>query len=251
MSRASVLYRLQKIDVELDKHRAQLAEVNARLASNPAVQQAQADLAAAQSSLASARRAAKTLDDENQSLSARMKEVEDRLYGGKVRNPRELQDLQNDSGALQRQRDGLDEKQLGAMDVVEAAERQEATARATLAEAEAARAIEQSDLVRDKDAVEALLDKGEGEREAALISVNPDDLSTYDTLRRQKRIAVGLLVDGTCTACGVAPSSSRVMAARAGGELVRCGNCGRILFAEHGVGHIDTDDKEDEMIQRW
>jgi predicted nucleic acid-binding Zn-ribbon protein len=242
---------LQKIDVELDKHRAMLAEVNAKLANNPAVKQAQASLAAAQSALAEARRAAKVLDDENKTLSAHITDAEERLYGGSVRNPRELQDLQNDIDSLKRNRNGLDEKQLAAIEAVEAAEKQEAAARAVLAEAEAARAVEQGDLIRDKGAVDAILEKLGGEREAALISVNPEDLATYDTLRRQKRVAVGLLVDGTCTACGVAPSSSRIMAARAGGDLVRCGNCGRILYAEHGVGHIDTGDKEDEMIHRW
>jgi predicted nucleic acid-binding Zn-ribbon protein len=137
------------------------------------------------------------------------------------------------------------------MDVVEAAEHTETATKAALAVAEAARAIEQADMLRDKSAVEALMAKFEGEREAAIISVSAEDRITYATLRKQKRIAVGLVVDGTCTACGVAPSSSRVMAARAGGELVRCGSCGRIIYAEDGQGHIDTDDKEDEMIQRW
>ena len=251
VSRASILYRLQKIDLELDKHRAMLAEVNAKLASNPVVQKAQANLAAAQTELTGVRRTAKAIDDENMTLSAKLKEVEERLYGGKVRNPRELQDLQNDAAALKRNRDSLDEKQLAAMDVVETAEHKESEAKAGLAEAEAARAIEQSDLLRDKGAVEALVAKLEGEREAALISVTAEDRTAYDLMRKQKKMAVSLLVDGICTVCGVAPSSSQVMAARAGGELVRCGTCGRIIYAEQGKGHIDTDDKEDEMIQRW
>lgn len=251
MSRASNLYRLQKVDIDLDKHRAMLAEVNTKLANNPLVQKAQANLAATQAELAAARRAAKTIDDENQTLSTKLKDVEERLYSGRVRNPRELQDLQNDAASLKRNRDALDEKQLGAMDVVEAAEQKEAAAKAELADAEAARAVEQADLLRDKGAVEALIAKFEGEREAALTPVTAEDLATYETLRRQKKIAVSLLVDGICTVCGVAPSSSRVMAARAGGDIVKCGNCGRIIYAEAGKGHIDTDDKEDEMIQRW
>ena len=251
MSRASALYRLQKIDTELDQRRAQLAEVNAQLASDPAGQRAQADLAAAQAELSVARRAAKALDDENQSLSAKIKENENRLYGGKVRNPRELQDLQADVASLKKHRDALDDQQLAAIDVMEAAERKEAEAQKTLGSVEAARAEERRDLLKDKGAVESLITKLEGEREAGLITINAEDRATYDTLRKQKRTAVVLLADGSCSICGVAPSSSRVQAARAGGELVRCGNCDRILYAEQGKGHVDTDDKEDEMIQRW
>ncbi len=251
MSRTSALYRLQKIDTELDQRRAQLAEVSAQLASDPAVQQAQADLTAAQAELAVARRAAKALDDENQSLSAKIKENENRLYGGKVRNPRELQDLQADIASLKKHRDALDDQQLAAIDVMEAAERKEAEAQKTLESVETARAEERRDLLKDKGAVESLIAKLDGEREAALITINSEDRATYDTLRKQKRTAVVGLADGSCSICGVAPSSSRVQAARAGGELVRCGNCGRILYAEQGKGHVDTDDKEDEMIQRW
>jgi predicted nucleic acid-binding Zn-ribbon protein len=106
-------------------------------------------------------------------------------------------------------------------------------------------------VLKDKGAAEALIAKAEGEREAALISVNAEDRVTYDTLRKQKRVAVALLSEGSCSLCGVAPSSSRVQAARAGGELVRCNNCGRILYAEQGKGQIDTGDREDEMVQRW
>jgi len=251
VSRASVLYRLQKVDIDLDKHRAMLAEVNAKLASNPLVQKAQANLATIQAELTAARRAAKASDDENQILSTKLKDVEERLYGGKVRNPRELQDLQNDVASLKRAREALDEKELAALDVVEDLERQEAESKAQLAAAEADRAVVQGDLLRDKGAVEALIVKLEGEREAVLISVSAEDRVTYDTLRKQKRIAVSLYADSACSAFGVAPSSSRVVAARAGGDLVKCNNCGRIIYAEQGKGQINTDDREDEMIQRW
>jgi len=228
-----------------------LAEAEAKLAANPLVQKAQTDLAAAQEALAVVRRQAKSLDDENKAHSIKVKEADDRLYGGKVRNPRELQELQADIASLKRKRDTLDEQQLAAMDAVEAAEKNESTFKAALEAAQAARADETGSLLKDKGAVEAIIAKLDGEREAALISVNTEDQVTYDALRKQKRLAISPLVDGSCSVCGVAPSSSRVQAARAGGDLVRCNNCGRILYAEQGKGQVDTGDKEDEMIQRW
>jgi uncharacterized protein len=252
VSRASALYRLQKVDTELDQCRTQLAGVDAKLGANPAVKAAQETLASAQNELAVVRRAARALDDEDQTLTGKIKDHEERLYGGKVRNPRELQELEADIQAIKRRRSELDERQLAAMDAVEAAERQEAAAREALSAVEADRAVEHGALVKDKDALAALISKLEGEREAALISVPSEDLATYDSLRRQKGgKAVALLVEGSCGLCGVAPSSSRIQAARQGGEVVRCGNCGRILYAEQGSGYASTDDKEDEMIQRW
>jgi predicted nucleic acid-binding Zn-ribbon protein len=240
------------VDSELDQRRGQRAEIESKLASNPAVQTAQEALSAAQTELAAARRVAKALDDDNQGVTSKIKDDQDRLYGGRVRNPRELQDLEADIQALQRRRGDLDEKQLAAMEMVEAAEGQEAAAREALRVAEEARAEERRALLNDRDAIGALIAKLEGEREAALISVSAEDRTTYESLRRQKGgKAVALLVDGNCGLCGVAPSSSRIQAARQGGEVVRCGNCGRILYAEQGTGYASTDDKEDEMIQRW
>jgi predicted nucleic acid-binding Zn-ribbon protein len=43
---------------------------------------------------------------------------------------------------------------------------------------------------------------------------------------------VGVLRDGICSACGVAPSATRVSGARSEDTLVRCGNCERILYVD-------------------
>lgn len=254
MSRASALYRLQKVDSELDQRQSRLSEIADRLASSSAVQKAQAEFAAAQAAAAAARRRAKALDDENKSLTAQIKEIEERLYGGRVRNPRELQDLQAEAESLKRRRESLDEDQLAALDEAESAEEKEASAREALAAAEAARASEAGDLLREEEAIEALIAKLEGEREVAVASVQADDLAAYDSLRKRKRgTAVALLTDGACSACGVAPSSSRIQAARhaGAGELVRCGNCERILYAEQGESYSETGSREDETITRW
>lgn len=251
MSRASALYQLQRIDIELDTRRAQLAEVNAKLASSPAVQKARAAFDAAQAALDAARKKAKAFADDSQGLADKIAEIESQLYGGKITNPRELKDLQAESESITRRRSGVDDEQLAAMEAAEAAEAGTAKARETLAAVEAARAEEQQDLLRDKGAVEALIAKAEGEREAAVSSVTPEDLATYDALRPRKRgIAVALLEDGVCKACGEAPSSSRIQAVRQGSDLVRCSNCDRILFAGQGAG-FDSNISDDDILSRW
>jgi len=251
MSRASTLYRLQRIDTELDTRRTQLANVVAKLASNPAVQKAQAALAATEAHLAAARKKAKAFADDSQSLGDKIAELETQLYGGKVTNPRELTDLQADAESVKRHRSSVDDEQLTAMEAVEAAEAETAKAREALAAAEAARANEQTDLLRDKGAVEALLAKAEGEREAAVNGMDSTDLAMYDALRPRKRgVAVALLEDGVCTACGEAPSSSRVQAVRQGNDLVRCSNCDRILCAGQNAGY-DQAPSDDDIISRW
>src|SRR3972149_4183611 len=100
-----------------------MANLDARLASSPAVQKAQAELAASQARVAEARGKAKTLEQDSQGLAEKIREVEEQLYGGKVTNPRELIDFQAEAVSLQRKRSGVDDKQLAAIEAAEAAEK--------------------------------------------------------------------------------------------------------------------------------
>jgi predicted nucleic acid-binding Zn-ribbon protein len=79
--------------------------------------------------------------------------------------------------------------------------------------------------------LQADISRLELQREAALSEIGPDDLLVYTGLRKSKRgLAVVRLDAGSCAACGVAPSTSRIDSAQSGQEIVQCSNCGRILY---------------------
>src|SRR5262245_46809119 len=122
MSRAASLLQLQGIDLEMDAKQNRQRAIDAALGDDPAVKQAQRDLLEAQTQLHVARVGVKNLEYENQSLGKKIAEVDSRMYGGKVSNPKELQDLQNDLASLQRRREALEERQFEALLNAEAAE---------------------------------------------------------------------------------------------------------------------------------
>lgn len=233
MSRAGNLLRLQETDLELDACHARTQAINAILSDTPAIRAAQQALAAAEARLTAAHRAAKNIDLDAQSLAAKIAEVEQRLYSGRVTNPKELRDLEKDSESLKRQRGTLEEKQLDALIEVETAEAEQRASQTALQQAEAQTAKTQGDLIAEKTALGARREKLEGEREAVLAAVSAPDRELYDRLRPAKKgRPVSRLEDGICTACGVAPSSSRGQSARQGNDLIQCGNCNRILCAD-------------------
>src|SRR3989338_4393529 len=102
MSRATPLLRLQTIDSELDTLRARVREIETALGDSPAVQAAQRDMVEVQTRFEAARISERDLEHEEQWLAARRVDVEKRLYGGLVQNPKELQDLQKDLEMLKR-----------------------------------------------------------------------------------------------------------------------------------------------------
>ncbi|MBI5350338.1 MAG: hypothetical protein HZB77_13645 [Chloroflexi bacterium] len=252
MSRVSDLYRLQQIDTEIALRGSQLAAINDQIANSPAVLQAQAEHKATQDSLAAARKQAKILDDENKSLTTKIKVEEERLYGGRVTNPRELKDLQAEIEALKHKRESLDEKQLTAMDGVEGAEKIESAARANLAKVEAARAGEVSDLIIKRDAIQSLISNLQENRSSAVTNISSDDLTLYESLRKRKRgVAVAALANSSCKGCGESQSSSRIQIAKQEVEIARCANCERILYGGQDAGYTTTEGGDGDMVTRW
>lgn len=252
VSRLSALYRLQRIDLDIDQQQTKLAAINVKLANSPEVQQAQAQLGAAQEVLASERKRAKALDDENKSLTAKISQEEERLYSGKVKNTRELSDLQTEIAALKSKREKMDEAQLAAMDAVEGAEKIEAAARQNLAKVEASRATEQADLFKERDHLNALIVDLQGARASSTSVIDTNDLAIYESLRKRKRgVAIVELTNSTCKGCGESQSSSRIQMVKQEAEMVRCTSCERILFAGQEAGYTKSEGGDDEMITRW
>jgi predicted nucleic acid-binding Zn-ribbon protein len=174
-----------------------------------------------------------TLEYESQALSEKMGEVAARMYGGAVSNPKELQDLQKETESLKRRREALEERQFEALVEVEAKELAHVSLLRQAEAAETAAAQAHGDLLLERQTLLASAERLAPGRDAVWALVPSADRALYERLRLSKRgRAVSTLEDGACTACGVAPSSSRIQSARQGNELILCGNCGRILCAD-------------------
>jgi hypothetical protein len=233
MSRAGNLFRLQEMDLELDAHRARLEAIAGALSGDPAVQAAHDAVVEAEARFNAARVEVRGLEHDGQTLDEKIADVDKRLYGGGVTHPKELQDLQKDLQSLKRQRAAAEEKQLEALIRSEEAEAQKISAQTRLQKAEAEAAQMHRDLIEEQARLQARAAQFDEARAALLTRINAQDRDLYERLRRAKNgRPVSQLEDGVCTACGVAPSSSRIQNARHGNELIRCGNCERILYAE-------------------
>lgn len=233
MSRAAALLQLQRLDVELDGYRARLRAIETALGDDPAVREAERQLVGVQAQVQAARIDVQNLEFDSQSLGAKIAEVGARMYSGAVTSPKELQDLQNEQASLQRRREALEEKQFDALLASEAAEVEHAALQHRLQESEADAAQSHGSLHQERARLQVAVQRLQTGRDATVTTIPPADLVIYERLRISKRgRAVSQLDEGACTACGVAPSSSRVQDARQGNDLILCGNCGRILCAD-------------------
>jgi predicted nucleic acid-binding Zn-ribbon protein len=231
-TRAAALYALQGVDLQMDALRRRLAEIQAALNQSGPVSQARAALAAAEATLHHSQTAQRTLELEIAGLAEKMTETEALLYSGRVRNPKELSDLQAELAALGRQRSAREDALLEAMVNVEDHTAAVGAARSTLAGVEAATLASQAELRAEAARIEENLKALTDERDMQLMSVSAADFAAYEALRwRKGGAAVALLEYNTCGVCGATPSSSRLQQARLSEDLIACDNCERILYA--------------------
>jgi predicted nucleic acid-binding Zn-ribbon protein len=231
VTRVSSLFRLQTLDSQIDSHQSRLAEIENRLQLQPELDQALAEEAEVRSLMESARQVLRHAEEETRRQQQRIAETDKTLYGGSVRNPKELQDLQEEAASLRRYLAVLEERQLQAMMQFEEAEHALSGAHGTRAERERQREKEVEELLADRAMQQSALDTLNVQRDAAVTAVTAEDLEKYSAVRRAKRgLAVVRMESDSCAGCGVAPSAARIDLARSGQEIVLCGNCGRILY---------------------
>ncbi len=231
MSRASGLHRLQAIDLAMDQLVRRRQEIEAQLSDSEELDRLRGDLAAAhegaQAAGAMVRSAHRVVQDQRHKL----KETEQALYGGRVQSPKELTELQAEAESLKRHLDSLEDRYLEAMlsqDQAAADERQYQSAVESLL---SNRSNLHADLQTELGQIRDRLNDFETEREAALVSVSEQDQATYARLRsRLGGLAVALLEDASCGACGLRVAASTEQVVRGGAELVTCGQCGRVLY---------------------
>ncbi|HIQ01793.1 MAG TPA: hypothetical protein EYH30_06655, partial [Anaerolineales bacterium] len=204
MGRAARLYRLQQLDMEEERARGRLSEIAASLGESPALRQARK---AAQDAADRAQQWAirqRDLELEVQGIKNEIAASERRLYGGSIRNPKELGDLQAKVASLKRFLERREEDLLEAMIVREEAEAAQGQAQARLEDVEATWASDQAALRAEKEQLEARLAKVAQDREALLPSIPPEDMEAYRVLRRTKGgLAVSVMRAGACAACGM------------------------------------------------
>lgn len=230
MNLVSVLWHLQILDQEWDEKTKRARQIDEALASDPVLSTARATLDTEQKKLDALRKSLHDRELEAKSLDAKIKEIETRLYSGKVLNPKELDGLDKDLQMHRRQRSTLDDKLLELMDSLEHLQASVDEKTKSFKQTESMRAGDVERLTHERENIDARLAELNTRREQTRASITPSALRTYDQLRRTKAgRAVAQLRRDSCGACGVNVPSGLINRVRLGEELVLCPSCGRIL----------------------
>lgn len=235
MTSAETLFRLQEVELRLAQTLKRLREITEQLANDQMIREAEQQIAAAQQSLRPLQTRVRDLELEIQSNAIKSQQTNDTLYSGRVRNPKEMQDMQHEIQALQKRNQDLENTLLDVMLNVEEAEQTLSKHKAHLQEVQSQREHDNADLIHERDRLEGEKQELQQKRDQVLKTVDAESLAIYNNLKpRKHNQPVAFLVDRSCSFCQVEQEMSVVSEVRRGHKLTTCSSCGRILAYKSG-----------------
>lgn len=231
MNTSFTLFRLQAQDTLRMKMNARLKDIDRIIAADKEVSQANERLAEAQGINKSAESVLKELVAQVKEKKMKRELTQANLFSGKVRNPKELQDLQAETQALDRAIAKLEDEQLQAMMVLEETTRALRQAEGDLQKVMDRIASQNSLLIGEKHKIESEIPQVDAQRQALREQLDEATFTVYRNLFKSKSgRAIAEVNDDTCGACGVTVPPADIQAAKSPNVVAYCKNCGRILY---------------------
>jgi predicted nucleic acid-binding Zn-ribbon protein len=231
VSDLQLLQQLQELDLQIEAQSRALHEIEAALGETSELVNARAQVTRLQELLHDQQKRLRDLEWSVEEINRHAREDEEKLYGGKIRNPKELEGLRRDLEQQQTRRREVEDRELELMSDIESTQADLQHAQEEFARVQAAIDARNRDLLERQ--VEAMQNVSalSADRAKLAAAVASPSLAQYEQLRRDKRgRAVSKIERATCQGCRIALPMGVVARARAGREFVFCPSCGRILY---------------------
>ncbi len=229
MSVVKQLYQLQEVDLELESNEQALKQIASQLGESEAVVETRSKLASERQRLKELTQQQHSTEGEIEGIINKLTSVGEELYSGRIRNPKELSNLQHEIDGLKTNRSQLEDKTLEIMDQVESATKSVTTIDSELKVLEAEWQSQQQQLSTDLEQLKTVLSNLQNKRQLRATDIDSQVVEVYSKLKKQKGTAVAKVEQGICHGCRISLPVNELQQIRSG-SLVRCSSCGRILF---------------------
>jgi hypothetical protein len=225
------LFELQIIDSQLDAFHSELTNIEAQIGQNGAVNNAGKAVLSIQHEIEIIQRELNLIIDEIERKKIKLAQSDSTLYSGRVQNPKELQDLQQEIQYLKNNIADLEDKQLDQMIKLEEIQKSHNQAKKTYDGMASQFETSQSQLTARKETLRLNSERLLRKREVVLTSIEPELVIRYETLRKRKNgLAITTLENDACSACGTQLTPSERQEIHSTSKLFFCPTCGRILY---------------------
>ncbi len=227
------LFDLHELDMSMHQCRTELESVEARLADDTALANARAVKSKLEETGKELLRQHTSRSQAVEELQDKSKALEQRLYGGSIRNPHELESLQAESTYAKDQTKEAEDQVLELMIGLDENEAALASSKEKLDEMERTWVQTQATLSQDRITLGSRIEQLTIARQEIVSGIGAPMLAQYEYVRRSHQGGAMAKVErGMCTGCRLTLPTGEVQRVRAARELITCSSCGRILVAD-------------------
>lgn len=232
MSNSFQLLRLQQKDSQMDDARKRIAEIDFLINHDLEIVSINEKLQSVFSKISLLQKEIDKATAEIKEKQIRIEQSSSALYSGSIKNPKELEDVQNEVNAHTRAIEKKENDLLLLLCDLEFLETQKSDLTHSLGECQKRINSQNSLLYAEKNKLIALLEKYETERTATTSQIESSEMQIYMSLRERKNgIAITTLTDDSCSACGFVLTPAQCQQAKSSAVYFYCPGCGRIIYA--------------------
>jgi predicted nucleic acid-binding Zn-ribbon protein len=228
MTLAKTLYDLQQVDLDMQKEQETLDGIKRQLTESETLVQARAEIDAEKKHLIVTEKQQRDLEYEIDDLGGSIKQLNDKLYSGKEKNPKELVSLEKELEIFKTKLRQKEDDLLDIMAEMEALQDKIKINGKKLKTIEEEWQREQKELTQKQAEAKNRLTELHQQRAALASDIASQALELYEMIRSRKGMAVAKIEQGRCQGCRLNLAVNELQRARAG-DLIQCSSCGRIL----------------------
>lgn len=231
MSYSYNLYQLQLTDTQIDRFKKRLLEIERLLNDFSAINDAKNEMKTKQNAYDAAQKSLQEAEHAVTAQKIKIEQTESTLYSGTVKNPKELQALQQEAEALKRFLSVLEDRLLEKMIIFDDADEQLLAAKRHFESMENEKTKQDKLLIAEREKINQELTELTNKRGILVSKIPPEHMAIYEDLRNKKGgVAVTAIENQACGACGTTLTAALFQAAKSPSKIVQCSTCKRILY---------------------
>jgi len=232
MSQRAFLYNLQLFDNQMDVISDRISIIDKIINSNKEILESKKTLDEIISKIEIKKKEISEIETQSNKLVLKLKQNNDALYAGKIKNPKEMQSIEEENLSLKKRIQVYEEGLFELMLINEENEQELKFDSERHNNLLLMKEKEKSALLIEKQELNDSLEKLKIEKSPIENQIKDELVQKYNNLRSKNRLAVAIVKENACTACGNTISPAEIQKIKSATEEYYCQICKRILY--HG-----------------
>jgi len=231
MSQRAFLYNLQFIDNQIDKIQNRISSIDVKINSNQEIDETDKIIKSIQEKFNLKKAEISEFESQSNILSKKLLQNNNALYDGKIKNPKELQSVEDEVLSLKKRIKNFEDKIFGLMlenELIEGELKSQLEIHHTLFKN---KVKENEELNAEKQILMDSLEKLRTEKSPIEKQIKSELLEKYAMLRETRnKLAVAVISENACSACGNMITPAEIQKIKSPIDEYYCQICKRILY---------------------